>query len=337
MTFAQIKALVKDRLYENGTLPSGNFLTDLDRIVNDGLTILYNDMADRAPSLFAKRSADLVYDPAAGIPLTAKLETGDVEPVGAAPDCWTLAGFTATEAQTITFLVSANYGAESYFRLRVTIAGVDYTSDPISYAEWGNEIALTFATPIAGATLTYTGDDAPADMGGPGGGAPGNSWTLAVTQSMPEYVHLVTGVEIKTSSGVYLPLEPLSVREVGAVGGDVIGVTGDAPCVGWFMENFVLYLAPRPKSAQTVRLVYVPAVTELSAAGDFPFNGLFPNFHMLVAYEAITLAGDKDHMPQTLYRTWGRLKKQLDNYLSKLQAQRPRRVERTDEYEDDFD
>ena len=151
-----------------------------------------------------------------------------------------------------------------------------------------------------------------------------------------EGCHMISALEIKNRDGTYIPLSPMARNEVGAVGGANIGVSGDSPCSGWFLERFKLYLYPRPLDSQTVRVVYVPGVTDLVADGDYPFLGALRNFHVLVGYEAIMLAADKDETPALLYRSYKRLKTQFDQYLTSIQRQAPRRVQRTDDNDYDY-
>jgi hypothetical protein len=146
-----------------------------------------------------------------------------------------------------------------------------------------------------------------------------------------EGCHFINAVEMKTSAGEWVPLTPMNRREVGSIGGDVVGIGGSAPCTGWWLERFKIYCYPRPKDSQIIRVDYVPGVTDLVNDGDFPFAGALRNFHALVGYEAVMLASDKDATPELLYRTYKRMKGQFDNYLGALQRQAPRRIVRTDE------
>jgi hypothetical protein len=144
-------------------------------------------------------------------------------------------------------------------------------------------------------------------------------------------IHLVSGLEIQDPVGNWLPLDPVDRREIGMRAGPAASVSGSGwSFAGWYTQNFTALLYPSPATTQTARLLYVPEVAELSAGTDMPFAGNLRGFHRLIGYAAALLALDKDQVPLTLRTSATAMRGQLLRHVRRTQAQKSRRILRTD-------
>lgn len=138
-------------------------------------------------------------------------------------------------------------------------------------------------------------------------------------------VHQLVRVELKTTTGNYLPLENFQLPEVGQVTGPLVDVNGQS-FFGWYDLGQTIKLYPTPTGNQTIRATFIPGLADLSATTDYPFGGSFRQFHDVVAYLAAVLALEKDECPKWLKSRFQEMEQEFITHCRRSQVQRPRRI-----------